>query len=103
MLADSRIGTAPSETEAAPEVGPVTPIRGRSLWQDAMSRFVRNRAALVSVIILAAIVVFTLVGPFVAAWSIEKIDWSVVGMVKTKGLPSFATGHYFGTDEVGRD
>lgn len=103
MLADSRIGTAPSETEAAPEVGPVAPVRGRSLWQDAMSRFVRNRAALVSVIILALIVIFTLVGPLFAPWSIEKIDWSITGKVKLLGQPSLANGHFFGTDEVGRD
>ena len=54
-------------------------------------------------IVLALIVVFTFVGPLVAAWSIEKIDWSIIGMVAQKGQPSLATGHYFGADEVGRD
>jgi oligopeptide transport system permease protein len=106
MLADVRVETnsavaaAPS---AEPQVGPAAPIKGRSLWQDAGARFVRNKAALVSVIVLCLVVLFTFVGPFFAAWSIEKIDWSIIGMVAQKGQPSLATGHYFGADEVGRD
>jgi oligopeptide transport system permease protein len=106
MLADTRVPVDAAERPdagAEPEVGPAAIIRGRSLWQDAGSRFVRNRAALVSVILLALIVLFTFAGPLVAAWSIEKIDWSIIGMVAQKGQPSFATGHYFGADEVGRD
>lgn len=103
MLAETRVDTPPSETNAEPELAPAAPIRGRSLWQDAAGRFMRNRAALVSVIVLAIIVVFTFVGPLVAPWSIEKIDWSIVGKVRTLGQPSLASGHYFGTDEVGRD
>jgi oligopeptide transport system permease protein len=99
MLADGRIDAmAKRKAEAAPQ-----PAKARSLWVDARRRFFRNRAALVSLIVLLAAVAFTIVGPFLARWSIEKIDWSVVGSVLAKGAPSFATGHYFGTDEVGRD
>ncbi|HVY52259.1 MAG TPA: ABC transporter permease subunit [Devosia sp.] len=78
-------------------------MKGRSLWRDAAARFMRNKAALTSVIVLLLIVAFTFVGPLFAAWSIEKIDWSIIGMVAQKGQPSLATGHYFGADEVGRD
>ena len=99
MLADGRIeAMAKRKAEAAPQ-----PAKARSLWVDARRRFFRNRAALVSLIVLLVAVAFTIVGPFLARWSIEKIDWGVVGSVLTKGAPSFATGHYFGTDEVGRD
>jgi oligopeptide transport system permease protein len=77
--------------------------KGRSLWRDARQRFVRNRAALWSLIVLAAICLFALVGPFVAAWSNEDIDWSVLGSVAETGFPALANGHYFGTDELGRD
>jgi oligopeptide transport system permease protein len=96
MLADTRI-EALVETEAAPTT------KGRSLWRNAGQRFLRNRAAMVSLIVLLLVVAFTIVGPYLARWSIEKIDWSVVGSVLAKGYPSFETGHYFGTDEVGRD
>ena len=99
MLADDRINAlAKSQAAALP-----TKFKGRSLWLDAGRRFMRNKAALTSLIVLIGIVVFTLIGPLLARWSIEKIDWPVVGNVLAKGYPSFETGHYFGTDEVGRD
>ncbi len=99
MLAETRVETPSAE----PEVGPAALIKGRSLWQDAGVRFMRNKAAVVSVIVLIAVVLFTFIGPFFAAWSIEKIDWSIIGMVAEKGQPSIETGHFFGADEVGRD
>src|SRR6218665_363730 len=96
MIADTRMnGVAKAEA--------IRPTKGRSLWRDAGRRFTRNKAAFVSLMVLLAIVIFTLVGPLLARWSIEKIDWSVVGSVLAKGGPSLETGHYFGTDEVGRD
>ena len=99
MLAETRVETPSAE----PEVGPAALIKGRSLWQDAGVRFMRNKAAVVSVIVLVAVVLFTFIGPFFAAWSIEKIDWSIIGMVAQKGQPAIETGHFFGADEVGRD
>jgi oligopeptide transport system permease protein len=99
MLADERIDALAKRQAAA--AMPST--KGRSLWLDAGRRFMRNRAAVVSLIVLISIVIFTFVGPLVARWSIERIDWSVVGNVLTAGRPSIETGHYFGTDEVGRD
>lgn len=99
MLAETRVETPSAE----PEVGPAALIKGRSLWQDAGVRFMRNKAAVVSVVVLVAVVLFTFIGPLFAAWSIEKIDWSIIGMVAEKGQPSIETGHFFGADEVGRD
>lgn len=96
MIADSRIDTLTKVQAEAPT-------KGRSLWLDAGRRFMANKAAMVSLIVLISVVLFTIIGPFFARWSIEKIDWSVVGSVLTKGNPSLETGHYFGTDEVGRD
>jgi oligopeptide transport system permease protein len=78
-------------------------VEGRSLWADAARRFSHNKAAVGGVITLALIVIFTLVGPSFAQWSNEEIDWSVLGQVKTMGAPSIESGHYFGTDELGRD
>ncbi|MGL4237599.1 ABC transporter permease subunit [Tabrizicola sp.] len=78
-------------------------VRGRSLWRDARTRFLRNRAAFWSMIVLIFVGVFAALGPFIAAWSIEEIDWSVLGNVAESGRPSIANGHYFGTDDLGRD
>jgi oligopeptide transport system permease protein len=98
MLADRRLAVSANLDRAAEK-----PAKGRSLWMDAGRRFRRNRAAFTSLIVLLAVVLFTLIGPLFARWSIETIDWSVVGSVLSKGMPSVETGHYFGTDEVGRD
>jgi oligopeptide transport system permease protein len=78
-------------------------IEGRSLWADAAKRFSHNKAAVGGLITLALVVLFTLIGPSFAQWTNEEMDWSVLGQVKTLGTPSIETGHYFGTDDLGRD
>ena len=78
-------------------------VRGRSPWRAAGARFVRNRAALWSLIALVLVLVFAAVGPLIAAWSNQDIDWTVIGQVATAGQPALANGHYFGTDDLGRD
>jgi len=78
-------------------------VAGRSLWSDARRRFGHNKAAVVSLVILTFIVLFSFVGPYFAVWSNEEIDWNVMGSAATMGTPSFETGHFFGTDDLGRD
>jgi len=78
-------------------------IKGRSLWEDARIRFFKNKAAVASLILLSAILFFSFFGPLLAQWNNEEIDWSVLGDISTLGYPSFESGHYFGTDELGRD
>ena len=78
-------------------------IIGRSLWYDARIRFFKNKAAVTSLIILSIILLFAFLGPLFAQWSNEEIDWTILGDISTLGMPSFNTGHFFGTDELGRD
>ena len=80
-----------------------SPASGRSLWADARTRFMRNKAAITSLVILALIVLFSFVGPYFAVWTYEQIDWNTMGSAATLGMPSIETGHYFGTDDLGRD
>ncbi|MEQ1770220.1 MAG: ABC transporter permease subunit [Devosia sp.] len=79
------------------------PVKGRSLWQDAGRRFVRNKAALFFLILLVIVVAFTIVGPYFAKWTIAKVDWSILGKVPQLGAPQIANGHFFGVDQTGRD
>ena len=72
--------------------------KGRSLTQDAFRRLMRNKAALVSIFVVGAIVLFAFVGPFLVPWGYDEIDWAAF-----RKPPDFATGHYFGTDGNGRD
>jgi oligopeptide transport system permease protein len=74
-------------------------VEGRSLWQDAWRRLFANKAAVTSLIILAVMTVLCVAGPAALPWSYEEIDWDHV-----EGIgPDAASGHYLGTDSVGRD
>jgi oligopeptide transport system permease protein len=74
-------------------------VEGRSLWQDAWRRLFANKAAVVSLVILAVIAVLCIAGPSALPWSYDEIDWDHV-----EGIgPDMASGHYLGTDSVGRD
>ncbi|WP_417817469.1 ABC transporter permease [Tritonibacter scottomollicae] len=90
---------APAYAEAAAE----EMITSRSFWADARQRFLKNRMAVVSVLMLVLLVLFAIFGHSLAQWSYEEIDWNVLGKVKTEGGPTLANGHYFGVDELGRD
>ena len=78
-------------------------VKGRSLWADARKRFMRNKAAVASLLVLIIITLFSLSGEAIAPWTDEEIDFNVIGSADTKGMPSFESGHYFGTDDLGRD
>ncbi len=78
-------------------------VKGRSLWSDARHRFFQNKAAVGGLIALTLIILISFIGPYFAVWSNEEIDWDVMGSAATLGKPSFASGHFFGTDDLGRD
>lgn len=78
-------------------------VRGRSPWADARKRFIRNKGAMLGLIILVLVSIFAIIGGYFAVWSNEELDFSVMGQVAQMGQPSFANGHYFGTDNLGRD
>ncbi len=73
-------------------------IRGRSPWEDAWHRLLKNRAAVVSAIVMACMVLLVTLGPMLSAWEADFTDWD-----NTTSAPSLETGHWFGTDAVGRD
>lgn len=81
----------------------VVAVEGRSLWQDARRRFLSNKAALVSLVILAIIAGMSIFGPLLSQWNYADIDWEALSDIATLGSPSIASGHYFGTDPLGRD
>lgn len=78
-------------------------LRGRSPWADARRRFARNKAAMAGLVILILVTAFALFGSHFATWSNEEMDFSVMGQAAQLGAPSWSNGHYFGTDDLGRD
>ncbi|RVV97600.1 ABC transporter permease subunit [Mesobaculum littorinae] len=77
--------------------------KGRSPWADARRRFFRNKAAMVGLAILAFVALFAVFGDFLSQWSNEELDYNVMGQIAQEGGPSIENGHYFGTDDLGRD
>lgn len=78
-------------------------VKGRSPWADARRRFLRNKAAMAGLVILILVGLFAIFGNYIAVWSNEELDFTVMGQVATMGAPSLENGHYFGTDDLGRD
>ncbi|MBB3711641.1 oligopeptide transport system permease protein [Limimaricola variabilis] len=78
-------------------------VKGRSLWQDARTRFMRNRAAVAGLVALIAVCIFAFFGGFLAQYEPDYVDFALIGSNATQGVPSLETGHYFGTDSSGRD
>jgi oligopeptide transport system permease protein len=76
----------------------VTDVKGRSPWEDAWHRLLKNRAAVYSALIMAVMFLMIVFGPMVIPWESDFTDWDY-----TSTPPSFASGHWFGTDSVGRD
>ena len=74
------------------------PIAGRSPWADARGRFMRNRAAVVSLFLLALITLVCVIGPWLLPHAFDSADWDAMSM-----SPTFKNAHFFGTDESGRD
>lgn len=89
--------------DLAAEVTDYTAVRGRSLMRDARDRFLRNKAAIACMVVLGLIVLFVILGPRFAVWDFETINWDALADVRNAGAPSLETGHYFGTDDSGRD
>ena len=72
--------------------------KGRSPWADARERFMRNKAAVASVVILVLITIACVAGPWVLPYEFDTADWDAM-----KLPPALQGHHYFGTDESGRD
>lgn len=69
-----------------------------ALWQQALLRLYRNKAAMISLIVLLIITLLCIIVPWFIPWAIDDIDWDNMGTP-----PSLASHHYFGTDDSGRD
>ncbi|WP_315311160.1 oligopeptide ABC transporter permease OppC [Pantoea vagans] len=73
-------------------------VEGRSLWQDARRRFIHNRAALISLLVLLVITLFVIFAPMLAQFTYDDTDWAMMS-----SPPDTTSGHWFGTDSSGRD
>jgi oligopeptide transport system permease protein len=71
---------------------------GRSPWRDARVRFLRNKAAVASVMVLALVALACVFGPMLLPNAFDSVDWNLMSAPPTR-----AGWHLFGTDDLGRD
>ena len=72
-------------------------VKGRSLWDDAGRRLLRNRAAVASMIVLAILLLLAVAGPFLVPFAYDEINKNDVW------LPPLTGGHLLGSDSLGRE
>jgi oligopeptide transport system permease protein len=79
----------------------------RSLWGDAIYRLLRNRAALVGLIVIAVAAIVALAAPLIAPYDPYALNGpkQLMEPIWTKFFGSKFTdpGYIFGSDELGRD
>ncbi|MEO3427237.1 ABC transporter permease subunit [Pelagibius sp. CAU 1746] len=85
-------------TAASDGLASVEEFEGRSLWQDARNRLLRNKAAVASMIVLASFALLALVAPLLSPHAYDQVYWD-----RIQAPPDFANAHWFGTDGNGRD
>ncbi|MES2723560.1 MAG: ABC transporter permease subunit [Pseudomonadota bacterium] len=74
-----------------------TAVKGRSLWDDARRRLLRNSGAVGGMIMLAILVLVALIGPSVTPFAYDQINKNDVWAAPLTG------GHLLGADSLGRD
>jgi oligopeptide transport system permease protein len=72
-------------------------VKGRSLWDDARRRLLRNKAAVTGMAVLVLMVLLAIVGPWFVPFHYDTVTKSDVWM------PPLTGGHLLGTDSLGRD
>jgi oligopeptide transport system permease protein len=73
------------------------PPKGRSLWDDARRRLLRNPAAVAGMVVLAILVLAALVGPYLLPWPYTQVN------KQDTWLGPLQAGHLLGSDALGRD
>ncbi len=72
-------------------------VKGRSLWDDARRRLMRNRAAVTGMVVLIGLILAALVGPYLTPFDYDQVIKDDVWLAPGQG------GHILGTDNLGRD
>lgn len=69
-----------------------------ALVQDAVARFLANRAAVAALAVAILIVALSIAGPWFNPNGYDTLDW-----LHTAARPGLPQAHWFGTDRLGRD
>ncbi len=73
--------------------------RYRTLWQDALRRFFRNRLAIAGLVIVVLFFFLAIFADLIAPFPYDQANFTV----RPRQLPLQNSDHLLGTDEIGRD
>jgi oligopeptide transport system permease protein len=72
------------------------PIRQSNLWKDAWRRYIRNKGAVVALVVFVLLLLYCVFVPIFSPYDPDEVNFAIA-----KENPSWA--HPFGTDKFGRD
>ncbi len=84
-------------TDVSPDAPPASAEAGASNWARFRRRFLRQRPAVLALVVLALIVTVAILAPWIAPHDPETQD------LRNALQPAFSDDHVLGTDQLGRD
>ena len=72
--------------------------KNNSLLNDAWKVLRKNKAAATSAWVMVAMGLMVIAGPLLSPFALDQTDWYQIST-----QPGLASGHIFGTDDLGRD
>src|SRR5699024_12458495 len=81
-----------AQSEAVENFSENLNVAGRSLWQDARRRFMSNKAARTSLLLLGCVALFVIFALLISEYSYDHTDWDMMS-----NPLDFESGHYLGT------
>jgi oligopeptide transport system permease protein len=91
-----------TNTAVAPPIA-VGARKSAGLWGDAFGRLLKNRLAILGLILVSLLLFAGIFGPIIAPWDYRVQDTAAVFANGNRPLPPFSPNHFLGTDTLGRD
>jgi oligopeptide transport system permease protein len=79
------------------------PVATAGPWREAFGRLIRNKLAVVGLILVSFLLFCGIFGPLIAPWPYQVQDLAAVQANGNRPLPPLSPGHLLGTDQLGRD
>src|SRR3954452_353632 len=79
------------------------PVATAGPWRDAFGRLIRNKLAVVGLILVAMLLFCGISGLLIARCPSQVQDLAAVEANGNRPLPRLSPGHLLGTDQLGRD
>ena len=72
-------------------------------WREAFGRLVRNKLAVVGLVLVILLLFCGIFGPLIAPWPYQVQDLQAIFANGNRPLPPLSPNHILGTDQLGRD